>query len=93
MPTRDPVTIQNIPDAQHLPTFQNIPMYQNISESPRIQEIHLTDDLLQQGEQQDGYQDEQAQAQGYDEYYEDENFNLGFNPIHTGGGGPYGPPK
>ena len=82
--TRDPATPQNIPAPQNLPPYQNmpmyqnLPMYQNIPTSPQIQEVQLTEDLLQQGDQQEEYQD---QAQAYDEYYEDGNFNFGFNSL------------
>ena len=79
VPTSVSATPQNIPSAQHLSSYQNIPMYQSIPTSPQIQEVQLTEDLLQQGEQQDEYQDDQGQAQLYDDYYEDENY--GFNSL------------
>ena len=66
---------------QNIPPYQPAPMYQDIPASTRIQEVQLTEDLLQQGEQQDEYQEAQAQAQHYDYYGEETlDFNcLSFN--------------
>ena len=67
---------------QNIPSYSTYPMYQNIPDSTKIQEVQLTEDLLQHGEQQDEYQEAQAQAQPYDDYYGEENLNfncLSFN--------------
>ena len=61
---------------QNIPPYTPSPMYQDIPASTRIQEVQLTEDLLQQGEQQDEYQEAQAQAQHYDDYYGEENLDF-----------------
>ena len=70
---------------QNIPPYSTFPIYQDIPDSTKIQEVQLTEDLLQHGEQQDEYQEAQAQAQPYEDYYGEENldFNcLSFNKYH-----------
>ena len=72
--------------SQNMQPYPPSPMYQDIPAPTRIQEVQLTEDLLQQdpwqGVQQDECQEARAQARQYEDYNEEEtlDFNcLSFN--------------